>query len=96
MALTIDTRFAIDRNHNKKVDDGEVVTLEQLAEKDRDENKAIEGKEFEDVYFEYGQDRWIPADREFREKGEGYTTVVKMNRVDLKTGAVDVSISITA
>lgn len=96
MPLTIETRFAIDRNHNKTVEPEEIVDLKQLAEKDADRNGVLQDGEFEDVYFEYAHDKWIPADREYREPSDGYVTVVKMNKLDLKTGAVDISVSIHA
>jgi len=96
MSLTIQTRFALDRNHNQRVDDGEVVALRELKSKDVNGNGFLHDGDFEDVYYEYGKDQWLPADRTNRVKGDGYVTSLTMRRLDLTTGAVEMEISITA
>lgn len=94
MPLTIQTRFALDRNNNKRVDDGEIVTLPSLKSRDADDSGDLADDEFQGVFYEYGEDRWLPADRTHREQGDGYVTSLTMKRIDLNTGAVEMDISI--
>ncbi len=95
-ALALYMRFAIDKNNNKKVDEGEVVRFyEDLSPKDTDDNKKIQEKELEGIFFEYSKDTWLEAGKTNYMPMEGdYHAKVELKEINLATGGLNLDISL--
>ncbi len=95
-ALALYMRFAIDKNNNNKVDEGEIVRFyEDLSPKDTDENKKIQEKELEGVFFEYSKDTWLEAGKINYMPMEGdYHAKVELKEINLATGGLNLDISL--
>ena len=92
MSLTIQMRFGYDRNHDRKIDPSEQVGFSGLVSQDQNSNGVLEGRELTDVYFEYGTDQWLAADKSHRIVKDGWVQNVSMNVIDLKNQRIDMKI----
>jgi hypothetical protein len=93
--MSISMRLGVDRNNNGMIEPEDVVkNLSELSEKDGDRNDVISGREREGIFFEYTKDSFIPADREHREKKDGFLTTTELRSIDRKKGTMDVRINI--
>lgn len=86
-------KFALDRNKNREIEKDEVVEkFSDLASEDTDGNGALNGRELNDVYFEYGKDRFLSGGRTHRVRSENYTQYVTLNEVRLDPPAIDMHV----
>ena len=89
----VTTRFAIDKDNNRKIDEGEIIKdLSELKGKDRDGDDTLKKGELKGVFFEYSKDKWLAADKINKETimcegqvplGEG---TIEVKEIDVKTG----------
>lgn len=97
----IPTKFAIDRNNNKEVEQDEIVkTLADLSVKDREGDDKLKGKELEGVFFEYSKDNWLEGNKEniqpLMDMGQPFgESKLQVTELDLKTGQSNLTIDIT-
>lgn len=93
--VSLSMAFAIDRNTNGKVDPGEAVSgLSDLGENDINKDSRIDGKELKGIFYEYGKDEWVPADKDYKKDIGGMTAITSLNSIDLKNGKVDIKTKI--
>ncbi len=94
--LTISMKFAVDKNNNNKVDDGEIIkSLSELSDKDTDGDKKLKGKELKGVFFEYGKDDWMEGGKVNYKPMESGHARVQLKEVNIETGAIDMNINVS-
>ncbi|MEW6280468.1 MAG: hypothetical protein AB1758_17710 [Candidatus Eremiobacterota bacterium] len=93
--MNIQCRLAVDHNRNQAIEPDEVVRgLSELAPRDHDGDSTLAGRELSDIYFEYGQDRWLEAGVVHREEADSCTMLVELRQIALKSGTLDLNIRI--
>jgi len=92
MSLTISMKFALDQNRNGRIEKEEWVGIAGLKGQDRDGDDSLKGRELEGVFFEYGADQWLPADRTSHLEKDGWISTVRMNSIGL-SGKIDLSVN---
>lgn len=93
--MNISLKFALDRNHDQKIQPEEVVGVSQLQERDGNGDLSLKGSELKDVYFQYGEDIWLEAGRAHRLAYDKGTQVVEMRSIGLEPPKVDLRIDMT-
>ena len=95
-ALALYMKFAIDKNNNKKVDEGETVRgYEGLSPKDADHSGTLKGEELKGVFFEYSKNTWLEAGKSNYMPMEGdYHARVEMKEINLDKGSVNMDVSL--
>ncbi|MBI3925179.1 MAG: hypothetical protein HY319_06535 [Armatimonadetes bacterium] len=93
MSLTIQTRFALDRNHNQRVEPEEVLQgFQALGEVDGDQNGRLVKTELRDVFFEYGQDDWLPAGRPTFRDSDEYRMRIEVQEIRIDPPGMDLDV----
>lgn len=84
MPMKINVRFAIDRNHNLQIEPDEIVhNKDEMLPLDSNQDLALEGEELKEIFFEYGQDQWLPAGRYNVLRGDGWDTIINLRKIML-------------
>ena len=92
--MKISMRFAVDRNQNKTIEKEEWATPRQLAELDQNGDGRLKGSEFTDVYYEYGQDKWLRGGRTEVLDVQGARHRVLLNELQFDPLKIDMKIDI--
>ena len=92
----ISLRFAIDHNRDRRISKEEHVSFEALAERDKDGDGALRGRELQDVYFEFGRDEWLEGGTRHRRSSEGYTQTIQLRGIKLDPPSIDMHVDIRA
>ncbi|MBI2264173.1 MAG: hypothetical protein HYU64_03215 [Armatimonadetes bacterium] len=93
MSITIQTRFAVDRNQNRKIEPDEIVKFAELSALDENKDQILEGTELTGIHYEYGKDVWAPADAPHVEAEQGVACTIKVQRIRLEDGGLDLNIN---
>ena len=93
--LTISMRFAIDRDHNRRISKEEVVGFQDLDALDTTPDKVLRGSELEPVYFEYGKDRWLQAGLANSVPCGEANSVVNLRSITLDPPKIDLNVDIS-
>lgn len=92
--MKISMRFAVDRNQNRSIEKEEWTTPSQLAELDKDGDGRLKGSEFNDVYYEYGKDKWLRGGQTEVLRVEGATQRVLLKELQFDPLKIDMKIDI--
>ena len=92
--MKISMRFAVDRNQNRSIEKDEWTTPSQLAKLDRDGDGRLKGSEFEDVYYEYGKDKWLRGGQTEVLRVVGATQRVLLKELQFDPLKIDMKIDI--
>lgn len=92
--MKISMLFAVDRNKNRTIEKEEITPVAQLKEFDRDQSGSLTGREFNDVYFEYGKDTWLRGGRTEVVRNEDATFLVNLKELQFDPMKVDMKIDI--
>ena len=94
MSTTIAMRLAYDQNQNRSVEKEEIIRqMTDLSSQDQDGDGKLQGNELKDVFYEYGQDQWLPGDRTSYQSKDGWRTSLRLNSIDLQAGSIDLNIN---
>jgi hypothetical protein len=87
-------RFAVDRNHDRKIDREELAGIADLKALDLSGDSFLRGQELEPLYYEYGKDTWLQAGRTHRVANENSTTFVNLHTVGLEPPKIEMDINV--
>lgn len=81
---SIRLRLAIDGNRDRKIEKNEQLKgIEGLKALDQNDDKILEGRELDQVYFEYGEDVWLQGHRSHEISDEKTITQVRLKSLSL-------------
>lgn len=92
--MQISTKFAVDRNRDRKIAPEEIVAFKDLKSHDSDDNGKLEGKEFQDVYFQYGEDVWLEGGKRHRLTSENAIQTIELKSLTFDPARMDLSVNI--
>lgn len=92
--MQISTKFAVDRNRDRKIAPEEIVAFKELQDYDADGNGCLEGKEFQDVYFQYGEDVWLEGGKRHRMTSENAIQTVELKSLTFDPARMDIKVNI--
>ncbi|MEQ8188660.1 MAG: hypothetical protein ABRQ39_11880 [Candidatus Eremiobacterota bacterium] len=89
--------LAVDKNGNQKIESEEIIkSNSELSDRDKngDDKLTRQNGELGGVYFGYSKDKWLPADKiNYETMDGGYKSKIEMKELDIKTGQVNMDIS---
>ena len=93
--MKIQMRFALDHNNNKRIEKEEVVKFQDLKALDANQNNSLDGRELNDVYFEYGDDEWLSGGRTHYRESDGYSQRIRLEQVNFDPAGIKMKIDMS-
>ena len=93
--MKIQMRFALDHNKNQKIEKEEVAKFQDLKALDADRSNSLEGRELDELYFEYGEDVWLSGGKTHYRESDGFSQRIRLDRVDFEPAGIKMKIDMS-
>ena len=86
-------RLARDLDGNRQITEEEILQgLDQLRDLDKDGDKSLKGEELNDVFFEYGEDKWLSGNQRHHLEVDQWRQIVELRELSLDPPKINVRI----
>lgn len=93
--VVIQTAFAIDRNKDREIQKEERLKhFGDLQERDLNHDNILKGSELKDVYFDYGEDRFVECGHPVQLEIGSMTHTVYMKSLMINPPKLDLEVSV--